>query len=85
MKTAYYFHTKWCWENDITIYPKPITTNGNVCKIVVSIKGIEKVGEEKYVAKQVSKSKYTHIELWDKIRELYKILYEKKNEPLKIM
>lgn len=84
MKTAYYFHTKWCWEKEIFIYPKPIVSNGNICKIVVSIKGVEKVGEQKFTATKVDKNKYTHIELWEKIRELYKIFYEKKNEPLNI-
>lgn len=84
MKTAYYFHTKWCWENGIKIYPVPIVNTGNVCKIAINIRGVEKVGETKFIAKKIDKNKYTHIELWDKIRELYKTIYEKKNEPLKI-
>lgn len=84
MKTAYYFHSKYCWEKEIFIYPVPIVSNGNICKIAVSIKGVETIGEEKYIAKKVDKNKYAHIELWDKIKDLYRILYEKKNEPLKI-
>lgn len=88
MKTAYYFHTKWCWDNGVTIYPVPIVNNGNVCKIAINTRGVEEIGENEFVAKKVKinkkETKYIHFELWDKIRELYKTLYEKKNEPLKI-
>lgn len=88
MKTAYYFHSKYCWEKEIFIYPVPIVSTGNICKIAIKTKGVEKIGETKFVAKKIkvgkSEFKHIHFELWDKIRELYKTIYEKKNEPLNI-
>lgn len=59
----------WCVGNGITIYPRPIVPNGSVLKIVVNSNGTEKVGEEKF----------TDNKIYDKIRELYKLIFNKHN------
>lgn len=80
MKTPYYFYTKYCWSNEIFIYPVPIVSNGSVCKIAIKIKGVEKIGEEKFIAEKNN----NHLKMYQKIETLYKTIYEKKNEPLNI-
>lgn len=59
-------YTAYCWNENIFIVPKPITSNGSICKILMINKGKEKVGEEKYSNEKV----------YDKIRELYQKIYE---------
>ncbi|SOU87858.1 hypothetical protein [Tenacibaculum dicentrarchi] len=58
----------WCLDNEIKIFPKPMVSSGAVLKIVVSNKGIEKVGKDNYDNKEVYK----------KINELYTQIYNKK-------
>lgn len=76
MKTEYYYHTKYCWARQIFIYPVPVVSNGSICKVAISIKGVEKIGSEKFMAE----NKNTHIKLYEKIKELYKTIYEKSNQ-----
>ena len=60
----------WCVDNGITIYPKPYTPNGSVLKIVVNNNGREKIGEEKY----------TNDSIYEKIKELYRDIFNKYNK-----
>lgn len=66
----YHKYFSWCVNNGITIYPKPYTPNGSVLKIVVNNNGREKIGEEKY----------TDNSIYDKIKDLYKQIFNKHNK-----
>lgn len=81
-------YQKWCWENNITIYPKPVVYNGSKCKIVINTNGIENVRNEVYEDKasfrlievEVSPGKVKQVKqlipaLYDEIRRLYKETY----------
>ncbi|MCG8762937.1 hypothetical protein G1K46_09360 [Tenacibaculum finnmarkense] len=59
---------RWCWNNGIKIFPKPMVSNGSVLKIVISNNGVEKIGKDNYDNKEVYK----------KINELYTQIYNKK-------
>ena len=66
----YHKYFSWCTSNGITIYPKPLTPSGSILKIVVNNKGTEKIGEEKY----------TNDTIYDKIKDLYKQIFNKHNQ-----
>ncbi|MBS9773829.1 MAG: hypothetical protein KGV59_01550 [Tenacibaculum sp.] len=59
----------WCISNGIRIYPKPLDNYGKRLKIVVENKGNPKEGTEIYNNKEV----YT------KIYELYRLIYNREN------
>lgn len=63
---------KYCWDNDIKIYPVPVPRSGGNkrpnCKIEIDYKGSKRQGTEIY--KQDTK-------LYDKITQLYEVYYEK--------
>ena len=65
---------KYCWDNDIKIYPVPILKHKGKkrpdCKIEINYQGTKRQGTEIY--KQDSK-------LYNKIKELYKAYYKKLN------
>ncbi len=65
-------YKKWskCHNEGITIYPKPIDNTfwKPDCRIVVNSNGKEKLGKEIYKQND---------SLWNKINELYEIIYER--------
>jgi hypothetical protein len=77
-----HLYTKACWENHITIYPKP--SNTGKYKIIINTKGREKEGTEVYHDKPYIKEVVLHTptgikrekvqmpSVWEKINELYK-------------
>lgn len=87
-----YIYQKWCWDNGITIYPKPITYNGSRCKIVINTNGQETIGKEVYEDKPTSKlieiktpsgikqEKQIIPGLYEKIAELYRDTYLKNKD-----
>lgn len=81
-------YQKWCWENNITIYPKPVVYNGSRCKIVINTNGVENIRKEVYEDKpssklieiEISPGKTKKVKqvipgLYDEIRRLYKETY----------
>lgn len=54
----------------VRIYPIPIVSDGSILKIAINNRGNEKIGTEKYKNKDV----------YDKIKQLYKTVYEKNNK-----
>ncbi|UOX35288.1 hypothetical protein LXD69_07155 [Flavobacterium sediminilitoris] len=84
-----YIYKKWCLENKITIYPKPVTNNGSRCKIVINRNGKEKIGSEIYEVQKtfkeveiqtpsgMKKVKQVIPPLYEKIEQLYKDTYFK--------
>lgn len=66
-------YATWCWENGIKIFPIPLNATGTVLKIAVEKNGKIKLGEEKY----------TNATVYDKIKELYKLIFTKNNHQSK--
>lgn len=93
MDAEYQKHFKWCTENGIRIYPVPIssgkTDNYN---IVVETKGKASKGAKVFndktssetVEKVVGKRKIKEVvkipSVWEQIRTLYKMIYEKDHD-----
>ena len=73
-EAAVYF--KWCNDNGILIYPVPIYENGHSYKICVERKGVASVGKITFENKGTKEQK----SVWDQIRELYKIIYNRENK-----
>lgn len=84
-------YMKWCWENNIKIYPTPITPCGTKAKIIIDYGRKTVQGDEVYekkaktvnqqvkTAKGYSNSTVHLLGLYDKIQELYKTIYFKNN------
>lgn len=64
-------HFKYCVDRNIRIYPAPVKTGQ--LKIVVETDGVQKIGEKIYL----EPPEKGQISVWDKIRELYKQIYER--------
>lgn len=59
---------KWCWDNELRIYPQPLTSTGSRMKIVVEKKGSQKMGDEVFNdIKKITK----------KINDLYTQIFNK--------
>jgi len=68
-------YAKWCNDQSVTIYPVP--HHGGGYKVTVCRNGAEKPG--KLVFYDVAPK--GGISVWDKIRELYKLIYDKEYKP----
>lgn len=80
-------YMKWCNDRGITIYPKPVVSDGSKCRIALNIRGKEKVGSEIYellpYKKKVELKTPSGIKeeliivpgLYDRIRTLYRDTY----------
>ncbi len=60
----------WCLANGIRIYPKPLDNYGKLLKIVVENKGNQKEGTEIY----------NNDNIYPKIFDLYKLIYDRENK-----
>lgn len=61
----------WCWERGVEIYPVPQVSNGKILKIAINDNGKETLGTHLYD---------NGIKIYDKIRELYRFIYNKNNK-----
>lgn len=68
-KTEFYIYSSWCFANGIKVYPKPITSNGSICLLILNQNGIETLGTEKI----------KNEDLTTKITDLYRRIYDKHN------
>jgi hypothetical protein len=65
----YHKEIKWCWDNNIKIYPKP--KNGTkLCRIEINYKG----------SKHVSPEEYNQRDIYQKIIEYYQYYFNKRNQ-----
>ena len=64
-------HFKYCVDRNIRIYPQPIRPGE--MKIVVETNGVPKIGTMIFLDKPPT----GQISVWDKIRELYKTIYDR--------
>ena len=69
-------HIKWCWDNHVFIYPKPLNSLGTIIKIAISKKGKEKTGELKFS----QESKKDKIKIYEKINEMYLEIFNKNHK-----
>lgn len=73
-----YKYTSFCWERDIKVLPKPVNNRG-LYRIKIERNGRGNTGQLEFL----DKPKAGENSVWDQIRLLYKMLYEKelnKNE-----
>ena len=79
MDHIYYKYKKWCWENGIRIYVKPIDGSAGVkqprVNIVIEINGNQKTGVEVYTQTPIGQDQYSK-----KINNLYSHFYNKYNK-----
>lgn len=68
----FYKYSSWCFANNVKIYPVPVS-NAGIYRIAVATGNRETIGEGTYKDKPMK----DHPGVWDKIRELYKQIYEK--------
>jgi len=74
-KDAHRFQ-KWCNDNKILIFPIPLYDKSENYKICVERNGAGSVGKMIFENQPKGKEK----SVWDQIRELYKIIYERENK-----
>jgi len=65
----------WCLKNEIFIYPVPV--NNSTLKIEINNKGTKKMGKIVFY----SKPKQKDPKWWNRVRELYMILYNANHIP----
>lgn len=70
------YYQKWCNDNEILIYPIPLYENGHSYTICVEKKGIARAGKVVFENKGTKEKR----SVWDQIRELYKLIYEREKE-----
>ena len=68
-------YEKWCHDNGIKIYPIPVS-NGGLYKIALDTKGNVVQGKQTYKDSPLK----GEVSVWDKIRMLYKEIFEKNNK-----
>lgn len=69
-------YQKWCNDNEILIYPIPVYDKSESYKICVERNGVSSVGQLIFENQPKGKSN----SIWDQIRELYKIIYQRENK-----
>lgn len=69
-------YMKWCNDKEIRIYPIPLYENGHSYKICVERDGKASVGKITFENKSSREQK----SVWDQIRELYKIIYQREKK-----
>lgn len=74
---ADYIHAKWCNDHGTIIYPVPVNATSKGTYFIV----VEKNGKPSQ-GKVIFKDEPAHNEtsVWDQIRKLYRMIYEKNNK-----
>lgn len=75
-------YSKWCWENGVKYVPFPVVSNGAICKILKITETITQAGNIR-VTEKLGEQKYKQVDVYDKIKNLYKELYLKNNKSIK--
>ncbi|MGQ2982094.1 hypothetical protein [Flavobacterium sp.] len=68
-------YASWCNANFIKLFPVPTSSPG-IYKIAMEKKGIVTQGQQYFRDKPLK----NELSVWDKIREIYKEIYEKNNK-----
>lgn len=69
-------YQKWCNDNGIRLYPIPTYDKSKKYFICKEDQGIGYVGKKVFG----EETKGKEVSIWDQIREIYKIIYERENK-----